>query len=300
MKIKSPILYCCYNRPDLVEKSIKILKKIQTNKIYIWFDGPKNNSQDIKNCNSVRKIIQNTRFSSNIKYYFNKKNLGCKNSISRAISWMFKYEKSGIILEDDIIPSFDFFKFCDYGLKKYKNNNKVMMISGTNYLGSGKISDEYFFSSHYLIWGWATWKNAWKKYDVDMKEWKDKKIKAYLKKNNTPDVYKFLKKRFNQLHKNYKDTWDIQWYFACTKNKWLCMTPKANLITNIGINGTHSDSFYDTLFLKVGKINLKNLKGPKEILSNKDFDNKIHKYFNFEKTLFEKLLFKFKFYLKLL
>ena len=61
MQIKSPILYCCYNRPDLVEKSIMILKKIQTNKIYIWFDGPKNNLQDIKNCNSVRKIIQNTR-----------------------------------------------------------------------------------------------------------------------------------------------------------------------------------------------------------------------------------------------
>ena len=78
------------------------------------------------------------------------------------------------------------------------------------------------------------------------------------------------------------------------------MTPKANLITNIGINGTHSDSFYDTLFLKLGEINLKNLKGPKEILSNKDFDNKIYKYFNFEKTLFEKLLFKFKFYLNLL
>ena len=115
-----------------------------------------------------------------------------------------------------------------------------------------------------MIWGWATWKNAWKKYDVEMKEWKDKKIKSYLKKNNTPEVYKFLKKRFNQLHKNYKDTWDIQWYFACTKNKWLCMTPKANLITNIGINGTHSDSFYDTLFLKLGEINPKNLKGPKK------------------------------------
>ena len=73
MKIESPILYCCYNRPDLVEKSIKILKKIQTNKIYIWFDGPKNNLQDIKNCNNVRRIIQKTSFSSNIKYFFNKK-----------------------------------------------------------------------------------------------------------------------------------------------------------------------------------------------------------------------------------
>jgi hypothetical protein len=298
--LQSPILYCCYNRPKLLKKSLNILKTIKTTKIYIWCDGPKKNTSDIKKCREVVEIIQNTKFNSNIKFRFNKKNLGCKYSVSKAISWMFKNETSGIILEDDIIPSKDFFKFCDYGLKKYKNNNKVMMISGTNYLGSGKYSDEYFFSSHFLIWGWATWKNAWKKYDVEMKDWKKKKIKKNIKKNNSPEVYNFLNERFNQLHRDYKDTWDIQWYFTCVKNKWLSMTPEANLITNIGEKGTHSNKYYDTLYLKVGKINFNNLKGPKKILANKRFDKKIHLYFNFDKTLIRKLLFKLKFYLNIL
>jgi hypothetical protein len=298
--IKSPIIYCCYNRPDLVKKSIIKLAKIRTNKIYIWSDGPKKNVDDINKCKAVKKIILNTKFNSNVKYFFNKKNLGCKYSISKAISWMFEKERSGIILEDDMIPSSDFFEFCDYGLKKYRNNNKVMMISGTNYMGSGKDSDEYFFSSHYLIWGWATWKNAWKKYDVEMKGWKDRKIRNYIKRYNTPEVYRFLSNRFDQLHKDYKDTWDIQWYFTCVKHRWLSMTPKANLVTNIGVKGTHSHNYYDTLYLKVGKINFNNVKGPKKILANQRFDKKIHLYFNFDKTLIRKLLFKLKFYFNIL
>ena len=38
-----------------------------------------------------------------------------------------------------------------------------------------KISNEYFYSKHFLIWGWATWRHVWKKYDVNMKDWKLKK-----------------------------------------------------------------------------------------------------------------------------
>ena len=36
------------------------------------------------------------------------------------------------------------------------------------------------------------------------------------------------------------------------------MTPETNLVTNIGISGTHSNKFYDTLHLKVVKLILKN------------------------------------------
>ena len=92
-----------------------------------------------------------------------------------------------------------------------------MMISGTNYFGSGIKSNKYFYSKHFLIWGWATWSNAWKKYDVEMKEWKNKIVKSNIKKDHESDIYAFLEERFNQLTKDYKDTWDIQWYFTCKK-----------------------------------------------------------------------------------
>ena len=56
------------------------------------------------------------------------------------------------------------------------------MISGTNYIGFKNYSNKYF-SKHYIIWGWATWRSAWKKYDVEMKDWSKQTIKIKLKDN---------------------------------------------------------------------------------------------------------------------
>ena len=86
MRVDVPILYCCYNRPFNVKKSIAVLKNIKAKSIYIVCDGPKKNISDIKKCNSVKKILNHTNFRTKPIFKFRKKNLGCKNSISQAIT----------------------------------------------------------------------------------------------------------------------------------------------------------------------------------------------------------------------
>ena len=158
MKINCPVLYCCYNRLDLIKKSLKIIENIECKKIYIAIDGPKENLDDIKKNNEVLKYIKSINFKSNISILSREKNLGCKVAISEAINWLFQNEEQGIILEEDLLPNQSFFKFCDNLLEKYKDKQNVMMISGTNYLGEKIISNKYIYSEHFLIWGWATWK----------------------------------------------------------------------------------------------------------------------------------------------
>ncbi len=250
MKLNVPILYCAYNRYDETKRSLNILKKIKAKKIYICCDGPKKNQKDHYDCKKVRNLINNTKFSTKVFFKFRNQNLGCKYSMSNAITWFFKKEKAGIILEDDIIPSKNFFKFCEYGLKKYNNTKEIGMICGTNYLGSKVNSNRYFYSKHFLIWGWATWRRVWNKYDVEMKEWKSKKMKSDIKKQFSDKEYQFLSQKFDQFFLDYKDTWDIQWYFLCIKLNLLCVMPEANLVSNIGTIGTHSNNYYKTLFLK--------------------------------------------------
>lgn len=295
MRIDVPILYCGYNRYKFTNESIKILKKIKAKKIYIWLDGPKKNNIDQKKCKKVKELIKKTKFNCKVIFKFQKKNLGCKYSIYNAISWFFENETAGIILEDDILPSDGFFKFCEYGLKKYKQSRKISMICGTNYLGSGKKSNVYFYSKHFLIWGWATWKNRWKKYDVEMKDWNLKKIKLKIKKQYSKSEYNFLSERFNQLTNDYKDTWDIQWYFTCIKQNFLCVMPDANLVSNIGIYGTHSNKFYKTLFLKPGEIDVNKLKYPNKLVRNIKYDLLLHKIFNYKKNFFQKIYYKIKY-----
>ena len=289
MKIECPILYCCYNRLDLIKKSLNIIKHIECKKLYIAIDGPNTNNEDINKNGQILKYIKSLKFSSEIKILERDKNLGCKIAISDAINWFFQTEEYGIILEEDLLPSESFFKFCDHLLEKYKNEEKIMMISGTNYLGENIKSNKYFFSEHFLIWGWATWKRAWKTYDVEMNKWKNETTKIELRKRYSQKEFNFLSNRLNSYFSTYSDTWDIQWYFNCIYNEGLTIMPEANLVTNIGIEGTHSKKFYKTLFLKYGIIDTNKLSAPEKIERNYEFDIKLHKIYNFKNIYVTKL-----------
>ena len=289
MKIKSPILYCCYNRLDLIKKSIKELQNIECKKIYIAIDGPKKNIDDEKKNVEIVQYIKSIKFISQVTILERDKNLGCKIAISDAINWFFQNEELGIILEEDLIPSKSFFQFCDYLLEKYKNEEKIMMISGTNYLGEKIKSNKYFYSEHFLIWGWATWKRSWSSYDVEMKNWKKMSVKSELQKRYSKREFNFLENRFNSFFNSYSDTWDIQWYFNCILNRGLTIMPESNLVTNIGVEGTHSKKYYKTLFLEYGFIEVDKLISPLKIERNYDFDTKLHKIYNFKNNIFMKL-----------
>jgi hypothetical protein len=45
-----------------------------------------------------------------------------------------------------------------------------MQISGSNFQFGRKRGDAtYYFSKLNDVWGWATWKRAWRHYDMEMK-----------------------------------------------------------------------------------------------------------------------------------
>ena len=238
----SPILYLFYNRIEKTKLSFTIIKKIKPSKLYLASDGPKNNDDKI-NVNNVRNyILKNIDWNCKVKKLFYKKNKGLKKGISNSITWFFNNEKSGIILEDDLLPEVSFFKYASELLQYYKTNKNIGMISGNNYVGSN-FKASYYFSKYASCWGWATWSDRWKSYyDADMKIWKDIKKKKkflFLKKDERPFI-----KLFDSVYKNKINTWDYQWLFAMLNNNLLQITPKVHLVANIGFGhgatNTHS------------------------------------------------------------
>ena len=127
---KTPILILVYNRSEYLKKLLKILENINAQNIYVSFDGSKKDKNDIYKCNKVREIINNIKWKCNLhKHYLNKNN-GCKIGVSKGLNWFFSKVKAGIIIEDDCIPTNDFFTFCEWSLNKYKNDKKVAGITG--------------------------------------------------------------------------------------------------------------------------------------------------------------------------
>ena len=277
--MKKPVLFLIFNRPNYTKQVFEAIKLYQPIKLYIAADGPRKNLEtDLKLCEETKSIIKLIDWECETKTLFREYNVGCKKNISDSINWLFENENDGIILEDDVVPNLDFFYFCEYCLDKYADDERIMMITGTNYLNNEKLNSTYFYSKHYTIWGWATWKRAWKNYDINMKKWQDKDIKSDIKYLfNKNYIWRHFKYTFDSLETYENNNWDIQWVFACIINNGYCITPKVNLISNIGVFGTHSKNITISHNLKRYTLGLPSKYiSPSNFLLNSSYDKKLH------------------------
>jgi hypothetical protein len=238
MNFEVPILLLGFNRPALFEKTLFRILQINPINLYISLDGPRlNKTDDIENCQKIKDLVASIDLPGCIIHLkFSDINLGCKEAPKSAIDWFFSEVEYGIILEDDCFPSLSFFSFCEELLLKYLEEDRISHISGTNFQhGIWRGTSSYYFSQHTNIWGWATWRRAWKDFDISMKYFENSPI--FLKnKQKLPFAL------MQDVFKGSNDIWDIQWYYTNYLHERLTIIPNINLVQNLGFgdSGTHT------------------------------------------------------------
>lgn len=243
--IYTPVLFLIFNRLDTTKLVFERIRKASPLKLYIASDGPRDNCEgENEKVNSVREfVLKSINWNCEVKTLFCQKNSGCGKAVSQAITWFFENEEMGIILEDDCLPSVSFFNFCQKLLKEYKDNEDIYHITGYNPLTYTNMAQSYYFARIPHVWGWATWRRAWKQYSFDIIDLdnfiKQKKMDAIF--NRKFDRYYFLI-FFSKMEKHEIDTWDYQWTYTIMKNNGVCINPARNLITNVGFgpDATHT------------------------------------------------------------
>lgn len=242
--MNTPLLFIVFNRPDPTERVFEEIRKAKPQRLFIAADGPRNDKpEDVEKCRLTREVVENVDWPCEVQTLFQDKNLGCKIAVSSAINWFFENVEEGIILEDDCLPDPSFFPFCTELLEKYRNNEKVMLISGFNMIGQSNINESYFFSKYIGIWGWATWRRVWAQYDIKMTSWADKNNRIRVKKTiNNRRSWKVRSWIYNELYLNKKNTWDYQLEYCILSKNGLSIVPKVNLVENIGFDegATHT------------------------------------------------------------
>jgi len=272
----TPVLFLIFNRPDTTRQVFDEIRKARPEQLYVAADGPrKDRSADYELCKKTREIIQQVDWDCKVFTCFRDENLGCKRSVSSAIDWFFSHVEEGIILEDDCVPDQSFFPFCQELLKRYRDDTRIMMISGNNFqFGKRRTDYSYYFSKYVHIWGWATWRRAWKYYDIDMKSWPEIKEGGWLKDIlKDQKAVKFWEKIFENTHLGKIDTWDYEWVFSCWIQNGLSILPNVNLVRNIGFDGnaTHTKGKNKQSDLPVSSIQVP-LKNPEFIILDNDAD----------------------------
>lgn len=264
----TPVLFLVFNRPDKTKLVFDRIRAIKPKYLFIAADGPrKNKENESQKCDEVRSIVENIDWDCEPKYLFRSENLGCSAAITSAIDWFFQNVESGIIFEDDCLPDLSFFPYCRELLQKYKDDNKIMMISGSN-LGMKSGDSSYYYSRYGQIWGWATWRRAWVNFEksVNIND-EDLKFNSFQEK-------KYWRKNFSRI------IWDVQWaVYSVWKNNGIAILPNVNLISNIGF-GPDATNYTDTsninAQIETGTM-IFPLTHPDIIKVNAEVDNKIFK-----------------------
>lgn len=251
----TPVLFIIFNRPDCTQQVFERIRSVRPKKLFVAADGPRaDRPGEDELCCKVREIVGQVDWDCAVKTFFQGTNLGCKKAVSGAINWFFENVEEGIIIEDDCLPDVTFFNYCKDLLIKYRDDARVMVISGTNLqFGKRRNNYSYYFSKHLHVWGWASWRRAWKHYDVNINLWPEIRDGGWLQ-----DLFDDKKKVeywesiFERVYKGKIDTWDYQWGLACWAQSGLIILPNINLISNIGFGqeATHTTGEHKVANLK--------------------------------------------------
>lgn len=280
-KLKTAVLFLVFNRPDTTRQVFEAIRKVKPPRLYIAADGPREGKLDeIERVKEVRKIATAVDWPCEVKTLLRDKNLGCKYAVSSAINWFFEQEEEGIILEDDCLPYLDFFSFCENLLDRYFSDERIFAITGNNFQKGKQRGDaSYYFSKYVHIWGWATWRRAWRHYDVDINFWpKWKTSDAWTKYMFDKIERRYWQKIFDLCYSRQIDTWDYQLNASSWYKNGLTVTPNVNLVSNIGFanNATHTKNKFDK-FSNMPTIGLSHIIHPKQVIIDKEADR-----FNFD------------------
>lgn len=285
-----PILFIIFRRKDVALRSFERIKAVKPAKLYIACDGPRNKVEGEKKLVEATReaILNQIDWECKVQTLFQTDNLGCSLGVYTAINWLFEHEERGIILEDDCVMQHSFFSFAEELLEKYKDDERIGMIDGANYI-SVDIPFSYGFSKYKSTNGWATWRRAWKNMDIDMK-WRNTPIERSIIANmgyRSKDM-KYWKYRIKSIDKKVVSAWDWQWYFTLASQNQLGIYPNVSLQTNIGFGegATHTSSNKTPHRYITNKEIAFPLKHPEYVVPYEPFE---YAFYRQNETLFERI-----------
>lgn len=292
-RAKTPVMMLFFNRPNSLKKVFEAVKEARPEKLFLVQDGARIGKGDEGLIEQCRKVVSDIDWDCEVYRNYSEENMGCGMRMYSGISWCFESVDRLIILEDDCVPNQSFFQFCDEILEKYKNDERINMISGMNHMGVYENTQySYMFAKTGSCWGWATWRRAWKNVEYAMPFMEDEEALRLISGAVTPKGYgDYLVKLGKERYKEYKSgnklsAWTYQHGMSIHLNSQLIIVPTKNLITNVGLteNSTHAVSSLKKLPHATQKLFMMKtyslefpLKHPKYMIENVEYAKQVGK-----------------------
>ena len=297
--MKTPVAFIIFNRPEETQRVFEAIRAAQPETLLVVADGPRTEGERAR-CEATRAIIDSVNWKCVVKKNYSETNLGCGKRVSSGIDWVFREVDRAIIIEDDCLPHPSFFPFCEELLERYKNDEQIMNISGSFFQQKNRrfvVEASYYSSILPHLWGWATWRRAWKKYDYNLTQWPEaKKEQTLVPIFKNPAAYEYWSHVWDQYRNDKTNNWDSQWFFACVANKGICLNPTVNLVSNIGFGekATHSKTPNDCANIPTHAMTFPLIHPKKNTINNQADAFMFRQNFGIDKKLHHRILRPFK------
>lgn len=250
MQLETPVAFFVFNRPELARTVFDEIRRARPRKLFVVADGPRpDRPGEADACAAARRVATEVDWKCDVVYNYSDKNLGCRKRVASGLDWVFGQCDSAIVLEDDCLPDQCFFPFCSELLDRFREDERVMLISGNNFdnaISKGPYS--YYFTRRAHTWGWAAWSRTWKHYDVNLSQRRFLFTRDWLIDVLGDEVEaREFEEILDALESGLIDTWDYQLAFACWIQHGLTVIPSRNLVRNIGFGpgATHTVNLTD-------------------------------------------------------
>lgn len=275
-QLTTPVAFLIFNRPDTTSRVFEAIRQAKPPKLLVVADGARlDKTGEAEKCAATRAIINQVDWECEVLTNYADVNLGCRKRVSSGLDWIFEQVEEAIILEDDCLPHPTFFRYCQELLDKYRDDERIMMISGDNFqFGSNRTEYSYYFSRYGHCWGWASWRRAWTKYDNSMQLWQELRDNGWLNEILQNDqVVAYWSRIFQGVYDGFS-SWDYIWQYILWINRGLTILPNINLVSNIGFgSGTHTTTDNNKLANMTVEAVKFPLKHPPFVIRNTQADN---------------------------
>lgn len=299
----SPVVIPTLNRHEFFIRLVESLKKCKESKhteLVIGLDYPPQEKY-ILGWKKIKEYIPLITGFKQVTVFEATKNLGADGNSDILIKYVKeKGYTSFIYSEDDNVFAPGFLSYMNWGLNKFKDNNKVMAICGYNYpIDMSRYDKTYYFSHNFAGWGFGIWT------DTHIKLAQEVYNRSYCRSVlfNPINLYKIAHKRglriILSIYRCYRSN-QIHWDTFLTTYQYLrgkySVFPSTTMVLNLGQDGSGIHSTYSELNIQKysqQKLDLSTEFSPTEEISlatNREIEKASLIHFNVNHFNFRKIL----------
>jgi GT2 family glycosyltransferase len=236
----APIALFVYNRP---EHTRRVLDSLRCNllaaesDLVIFSDAARKSVHQL-NVGLVRTLIRDVAGFRSVRIVERERNLGLASSIEDGVGRLCDEQGAVIVVEDDLMVSPEFLSFMNRALQRYRDEPRVMQISGYMFPGTFESNADALFLPLISCWGWGTWKRAWAYYDPRATGFARLRANRALREEfNVGGAYDYYHMLEQQMQGEI-DSWGIRWLLSVFLQQGLVLYPVQSLVQNIGVDGS--------------------------------------------------------------